>query len=115
MMTQTQPAPGTGAQRHEQLQDILSVSRAMLDLAQSQNWEGVAGLEPRRRQSIMAFFADAPSLQEAAQVASVIEQVLIIDKEIMSLGRTGLERLGAELRNVGVGRRAHRAYSETAA
>jgi len=112
MIAQAQRVLESDIQRQEQLERILSMTRSMLELARAQDWEALSELEPQRRQLIMAFFTEAPSLQEAAQVASVIEQVLAIDRETMGLGQAGLKQLGADLRNVGIGRRAHQAYSE---
>lgn len=112
MSVQTQQLPMPEGQRREQLERILVFSHSMLELARAEDWDALAELEAQRRRSIMAFFTEAPSLGEAAQVARVIEQVLAMDRETMGLGQAGLKQLGADLRNVGIGRRAHQAYSE---
>ena len=46
--------PITGAQRQQQLQDAISLSRNMLETAERGDWEQIIELEKQRRDGMMA-------------------------------------------------------------
>jgi len=94
------------------LDEILALSASMLDLAQTQDWIGVANLDVARDALLKAVFegTDRPSPEA---LTAVVRQVLESDRELIALGEQARGEFAAALGEMRQARRAQAAYSET--
>ena len=90
---------------------ILSISKEMLQLARNKDWEKVIVLESQRNILISDYFAMPVSDQEAAQVASYINRVLEIDKQLIKLGDLECHCLRENLQKINHGKHALKVYT----
>lgn len=93
------------------LQQLISLSRLMLEQAQSSLWDEVSELEERRRMLMTEFFLIAVPDGLSGAVAEGIQSIMAIDRELMELGRVGKLELEQVLRQIDQGRKAVKAYS----
>lgn len=93
------------------LQHLISLTRAMLEHAQSSSWNEVIKLEAQRGELISAFFLTPIKSELTATVSEGIRLIMAIDQDIMALGR--IEKHDAEqvLRQMDQGKKAVKAYS----
>jgi hypothetical protein len=96
--------------RNRQLQQIIDLSRQMLDKAQAMEWDKVAELEGRRKQLVVSCFRNPTSDQDAPEVAASIREILRLNDQVAGMGRDCRERLGGEIHTHKVGRTASAAY-----
>lgn len=90
--------------------DIVALTREMLARAQSGDWETTLGLEQQRQRMLTLFFAAPVPPGDAPGVAAGIREILDIDRELMELGKQGMDELAAKLEELSSGRRAVKAY-----
>jgi hypothetical protein len=100
------------AERREHLQRIVALSDDMLHQAQEGEWGRVGELEFERRQLIQDFFAQAAQPEEAAAIASGIEQIKACDRQLITLGTELKDELAGKLSEFTARKRARNAYSE---
>lgn len=91
--------------------ELETLSREMLSLAQSGEWEGVIEREERRRDLIEALLEYPERLDLATRLQSCIREILANDEAIIALGRQEKQGIAEKLENLGQGRKAQRAYN----
>ncbi len=97
--------------RERQWSAIMALSRRMLEAAKAQAWDDLLTLEPRRRELLDTFFAQAVDAGEAQTVAAGIQEILQRDEEITRLGEAVREQAAVQLKAMSKGRRAVQAYA----
>jgi len=97
-------------QRSQQLQDIIKLSRQMLEHAQAGEWTEVADVELTRRDIVMACFARPTPRPDAEEVAAAVREILGLNQEVAVLGKSHRDALGVDVHNYKVGSAAHAAY-----
>jgi hypothetical protein len=92
------------------LQQIILITRKMLEQAQSASWDEVSKLEAERRSLLHMFFM-FPILDElVGTVSEGIRSITAIDENIMELGRAEKHELEQVLRQIDQGKKAIKAY-----
>lgn len=99
----------------ESFDEFVAVSRDMLAAAQCGHWETVMGLQGERQRRLEAYFANPVSPELADQVAAGIREMLELDRQIVDLGRKGMEELAGAMNGLRTGRRAQQAYGAVGA
>ncbi len=101
-------------QRIQQFQQIIAYSRAMLALAQDNEWEQVAELDNQRRSLVMQCFKMATSDRDAPAVAAAIKEILLLNQQVADLGAQQQASVGGHIRTQQLGKTARQAYSHCA-
>ena len=96
--------------RHEQLKEIVRLSREMLDRAGQLEWDQLAPLEASRKQLVMQCFREPTPEQDAAEVAEAIKEILSLNHQVTELGKRCQTQLGTEIHSHNLGRAATSAY-----
>ncbi|TCK18851.1 protein FliT [Thiogranum longum] len=96
--------------RREQLDEIVRLSREMLELAEELEWEKIAVLEVQRKQIVLECFQKPAKQQDAAEVAVVIREILSLNQQVTTLGKQCQTQLGTEIHSHNRGRAATSAY-----
>lgn len=96
--------------RCDQLNELVDLTRQMLESARAMDWDGVARLEDRRRRRVRQCFSYPTSSQDAPEVAESIREILRLNEAITKLGRDFRDQLGGEIRIHKTGRLASAAY-----
>lgn len=96
--------------RRDQLDNIIALSRRMLEQARGNEWEEVASLEAKRRELVMQCFGQATSQDDVPELASAIKEVLGLNDAVAELGKQRRGALGGDIRINKVGRMAKSAY-----
>lgn len=94
--------------------EITNMTQQMLAHARSGEWNSVISLETDRQSKLQTYFSASPKLDEAEWIAKGIMKVMSIDKEIMALGKTDIEKLGEALTQIQRGKQAQFAYKKLA-
>jgi hypothetical protein len=97
--------------RINDLQQLVALTRTMLEKAQSSAWDEVIELEAKRRDLISAFFLTPIQTESAPTVAEGIQLILAMDRDTAKLGQTEKLDAGQALRQMEQGRKAVKAYS----
>lgn len=90
---------------------FVQTTREMLSLAQQGEWETVMGLQAERQQRLEAYFSSSVPAHLAEQVAAGIREILDLDRQLMELGRQGMDELARNMNGLRTGRRAQQAYT----
>ncbi len=98
--------------RERHLQQIVAMSRQMLEQARECNWGRVADLETERKALVDHCFRAPAVPQDAPGVAAHIREILRLNRLITELGASARDRLGNELRSHKAARSAAAAYSQ---
>ena len=93
------------------LQDLVALSRAMLEKAREKSWDDVFELEQRRRELMQLFFSEPVAVEDAQSVSTGIQEVMAIDRELMVLASQAKAELGDALHKLGQGKKAVKAYT----
>jgi hypothetical protein len=93
------------------LNELRSLTAAMLDSARTQDWASVANLEATRAVLLHAVFEQNGSYTPE-QLAGLARQLLDWDRELIALGTQARDAVAGELVQLRQLRRAHDAYSE---
>ncbi len=96
--------------RREQLDEIVRLSKEMLELAEELEWEKIAVLEVRRKQIVMECFQKPAEEQDATEVAAAIREILSLNQQVTALGKQCQSQLGTEIHSHNRGRVATSAY-----
>jgi len=94
-----------------ELQQLISMSRIMLDKARQASWDEVFALEEQRRELINAFFLEPIPQVHAKIVSDGIQAIMAIDNNIMTLGELKRQELGQALQIMDQGKKAVKAYT----
>lgn len=94
----------------QDLQQLLTISRIMLEKAREGAWNEVSSLETQRSESIRQFFLVPVQQVYADAVAAAIQAIMTIDRDIMALGVLKKVDLAQTLQTLEQGKRAIKAY-----
>lgn len=103
-------ARATELTRRECWACIMDLTRAMLALAQTQDWDGMAELESRR-EALLDESAAAPD-PHGAELAELVWQVMDINRQIIVLSEGQQLHYYTQLQEIQMGRSMARAYGE---
>ncbi len=95
----------------QDLQQLLTLSRIMLEKAREEAWDEVSALEAQRSESIRLFFLAPVQQAYAEAVATAIQAIMTIDRDIMALGMLKKIDLAQALQTMEQGKRAIKAYA----
>ena len=95
----------------QDLQQLLSLSRAMLEKAREESWDEVFVLETERNELIRLFFSEPVQQADAEAVAAGIQAIMAIDRDIMALGALKRLDLAQTLQAMEQGKKAVKAYT----
>jgi hypothetical protein len=93
------------------LQQLVELTRTMLEKAQASLWDEVIETEALRRELISAFFLVPIQPELASPVAEGIRLILAMDRDIEKLGLAEKEAMGQALRQMEQGKKAVKAYA----
>ena len=96
------------------LDEIISMTERMLGYAQSAEWNKVISIEATRQNKLQEYFSIKPSLDDAEWIKEGITSIVNMDKKIMELGSSDLDKLGNTLSHVNRGKKAQFAYQKLA-
>jgi hypothetical protein len=88
---------------------VLELSKQMLQAAKGDEWEKLAEIEKERRDLLYT----SPPLHDDTTILAIrqiVQQVLSIDEQIITLCQDGQQVLAGKLKFMRVGQRAQRAY-----
>jgi hypothetical protein len=95
----------------QNLQQLISLSRTMLERAREENWDDVFVLEAGRNELIRLFFLEPVQQEYAEAVAIGIQSMMEIDRDIMALGTLKKLDLAQTLQAMDQGKKAVKAYT----
>ena len=95
----------------QNLQQLISLSRTMLEKAREEFWDGVFVLEAERSELIRLFFLEPVPQEYAEAVAVGIQSLMAIDRDIMALGALKKLDLAQTLQAMDQGKKAVKAYT----
>lgn len=98
------------ADRAQDIQQLIALSRAMLEKAQEESWDDVVVLEAERSELIEAFFLEPVQQEYAEAVEAGIRSIIAIDIDIMELGKLKKLDLVDILQKMEQGKKAVLAY-----
>lgn len=93
------------------LDEVLTLSAAMLESARRQDWAAVANLESTRNVILHAVL-DGQQRPSAALLAEVLPKILESDRAVIALGEAVRGELAGKLLQFRQGHRARSAYSD---
>jgi hypothetical protein len=93
------------------LQQILVLSREMRGRALESDWETVRVLERDRLPLIESCFPLDIAAAEAPSAREMLEEIVEMDKSILSLASAAQQEIGDHLGKVKLGRQANNAYA----
>ena len=95
----------------QDLQQLISLSRTMLEKAREESWDDVFVLEAERSELIRLFFLEPIQQAYAEAVAAGIQSMMAIDRDIMALGTLKRLALAQTLHAMDQGKKAVKAYT----
>ena len=95
----------------QDLQQLISLSRIMLEKAREESWDDVFALEAERSELIRLFFLEPVQQADAVAVAAGIQEMMAIDRDIMALGALKRRDLAQTLQTMDQGKKAVKAYT----
>jgi len=95
----------------QDLQQLISLSRAMLEKAREESWDEVFVLEATRSKLIGLFFLEPIRQADANAVAAGIKSIMAIDQDTMALGALKRFDLAQTLQTMDQGKKAVKAYT----
>ena len=105
--------PDNSTEYEKKLSEILIISQTMLDHAKRGEWPELTQIEDRRRTLLEDFFSQTITPDMASSIEEVIRQVMTMDKEVISLGEDTQKQMASDLRDIGKGKVASKAYTDT--
>lgn len=100
--------------RQEDWKEIAELTEIMLSHARSGEWNAVIEMEAERQALMQQYFSLSPQLEDATWIVDGIRSVMKIDREIMELGKTDINKLGQSLAAIQRGKKAQFAYQKLA-
>ena len=94
-----------------ELQQLISLSRTMLEKAREEFWDDVFVLEAARCELLGLFFLEPVQQEYAEAVATGIQSMMAIDRDIMALGALKRLDLAQTLQAMDQGKKAVKAYT----
>lgn len=94
--------------------EITNMTQCMLVHARSGEWNTVIEIESQRQNKMQAFFHVSSPLNEVHGIVEGITTVMRLDKEIMDLGKSDINKFGNSLEQINRGKKAQFAYQKLA-
>jgi hypothetical protein len=91
------------------LQQGLEMTRRMLDLVKSEDWDAVVALG-KERLALLKDWNQDTNLIEAQTQIGILQEIQELDQEIETLARRGRDQAAGHLRLIHQGRKADKAY-----
>jgi hypothetical protein len=98
--------------RRDQLDTILEMSLALLDLARDRQWGALEVLDAQRRALVADCFRVPAQAGESDMMADFISRVLDVNQEISAVTEAARNEIGNRMREMDTGRRARQAYRQ---
>lgn len=95
----------------QDLQQLIALSRTMLEKAREESWDGVFVLEAERSELIRLFFLEPVQQEYAEAVAAGIQSMIAINHDIIALGTLKRLDLAQTLQAMDQGKKAVKAYT----
>jgi hypothetical protein len=95
----------------QELQQLISLSRTMLEKAREEFWDGVFVLEAERSELIRLFFLEPVQQDHAEAVAAGIQSMMAINRDIIALGMLKKLDLAQTMQKMDHGKKAVKAYT----
>jgi hypothetical protein len=95
----------------QNLQQLIALSRTMLEKAREEFWDGVFVLEAERSELIRLFFLEPVQQEYAEVVAAGIHSMMAIDRDIIALGVLKRLDLAQTMQKMEQGKKAVKAYT----
>ena len=95
----------------QDLQQLISLSRTMLEKAREEFWDGVFVLEAERSELIRLFFLEPVQQDHAEAVAAGIQSMMAINRDIIALGMLKKLDLAQTMQKMDQGKKAVKAYT----
>jgi hypothetical protein len=95
----------------QDLDQLISLSRTMLEKAREESWDDVVILEAKRNELIKLFFIEPIEPTNADTVAGGIQSMISINTDIIALGELKRFDLTQALQNLDQGKKAVKAYT----
>ena len=95
----------------QDLQQLVSLSRTMLEKAREEFWDDVFVLEAERSELIRLFFLEPVQQVYADAVTAAIQSMVAMDRDIMALGALKRFDLAQTLQTMDQGKKAVKAYT----
>ena len=96
----------TGMNPQPPLRTLLELTRHMLQMAQTEDWQTLVSLEDARKDLIATLFAPQLAAVHTPGLAEVIREILAIDQKIITLSEAGRQQAANGMRQL---QQAHRA------
>jgi hypothetical protein len=93
------------------LQQLISMSRTMLEKAREESWDKVNVLEAERSELIRKFFSEPVQHDYAEMIADGVQLIIAINRDIIELGALSRLNLAHTLQNMDQGKKAIKAYA----
>ena len=95
----------------QDIQQLISLSQTMLEKAREKSWDDVFVLEGERSELIRLFFLEPIQQAYAEAVATGIQSMLAMDRDIMAMGALKRFDLAQALQTMDQGKKAVKAYT----
>ncbi len=102
--------PIIGAQRQQQLQDAIALSKNMLETAERGDWEGIIELEKQRREGMMAGLKEPVAVEEAEGVNDSLQTLMQLNDQLTGLVQRARSDSAQQFAALQTGRSAANAY-----
>jgi len=90
------------------------MTQQMLVHARSGEWNTVIEMETQRQNKMQEYFTATSQLDEVQGIIEGISTVMELDKEIMDMGKSDINKLGNSLEQINRGKKAQFAYQKLA-
>lgn len=94
-------------------QQLLVLSREMLERADAGDWSGLAEREARRQKALKQLYASPLSQAEEAFIAPMMRQMLALNEEIVRRTESGVRQIENSISALDQGRRLTRGHRDT--
>lgn len=94
------------------LSAILELTRHMLRMAETEDWQALMALEEARQGIMAAFFAPPWAAERVPGVASALRDVLALNQQIIALSEAGRQQAADGMRQLQQKHRAMQAYDD---
>jgi len=102
--------PIIGAQRQQQLQDAITLSKNMLETAERGDWEGIIELEKQRREGMMAGLKEPVAAEEAEGVNDSLQTLMQLNDQLTGMVQRARSESAQQFTDLRSGRSAASAY-----
>ena len=102
--------PIVGAQRQQQLQDAIALSKNMLETAERGDWEGIIELEKQRREGMMASLKEPVAAEEAEGVNDSLQALMQLNDQLTGMVQRARSESAQQFAALQGGRSAASAY-----